>query len=174
MKIKPLELERFLKDELIGSKALEGSEIITLYEQASVRKSMRQAIHMALSKPLRPINKYIHDKDELINTYIPQINFGRCQGHTTAIAEYLQESETVDTITVVVYDSHFIDSFKGFIRTPRGKHNYQIMSAYSFKRVTDYSLHPHVIFDSRLTLDMLHTESVLLLLMNSKVVCLGV
>lgn len=174
MKIKPLELERFLKDELIGSKALEGSEIITLYEQATVRKAIRQSIHIALSKPLRPINKYIHDKATLINTYVPQINFGRCQGHTTAIAEYLQESEPVDTITVVVYDSTVVDTFKGFIKTPRGKHNYQVMSAYNFIRVADYSLHPHVIFDSRVTLDQLHTETLLLLLTNSKVVCLGV
>lgn len=170
MKIKPLELELFLHNEMRGAKPLETSEIIVKFEQFVSRKSLMNLIHTTLSLPLRNINSHMSTQS-LVETYIPFINLGRCQGHTQALAEYLKSDNRVSDITVVAYDNahrqNILSRLTGHIS------NYNIVTVFDFSHLEDYSLYPHVVFDSRCTFDSLKNTQLRPLLESSKIVVLG-
>ena len=58
MLIKPFDLFAFIDKELRVSKPLEGSEIITKYEEYVTRKALATLLHTSLSLPLKNINKF--------------------------------------------------------------------------------------------------------------------
>lgn len=173
MLIEPFDLFAFIDKELRGSKPLEGSEIITKYEEYVTRKALATLLHTSLSLPLKNINKFIHDFDTLCSTYIPTISLGRCSGHTTALIEYITSDDAVKDITVVVYDTSVKDNFLERIQIKQNKSNYRVVVASSFSR-EDFSNSPHVIFDGSVAFQKFAKSQVLPLLIHSKVVVLGV
>ena len=168
MKIKPLDLELFLHNEMRGAKPLETSEIIVKFEQFVARKSLMSLIHTTLSLPVRRINSHM-TVEALVETYVPFINLGRCQGHTQALAEYVKSKHCISDFTVVVYDeSHkqeFLSRISGF--------NCDVVTVSDFSNVIDYTLYPHVVFDSKCTFDMFKSVNIKPLLRSSKIVVLG-
>jgi hypothetical protein len=172
MLINPTELSLFLYT--LPKDALEGSEIIKLYEQSLSRKSIKDFIHMTLSTPLRkPINKYIHNKDEFIKTYIPHISLGRAQGHTQAILEYVTSPQCSTELTLVVYNDSHKDAFISRIEESGKKARCKIMMASEFALVSDFSLYPQVIVDCPYTMDCILQINLIPFVTHSKIIIVG-
>lgn len=172
MLINPSDLNLFLYS--LPPKALEGSEIITLYEQSVARKAIRDFIHTSLTlSKKRPVNQYIHDRTELIDTYLPKLSLGRCQGHTQAIMEYVTSDHKVTDITVVVYDLANKDMLLDRFEHAGKKLSCNLITRNELAKKTDYRLYPHIIIDGKLTLEDFPQDQLVLLLTHSNVVLVG-
>lgn len=172
MLINPTDLSLFLYT--LPQKPTEGSEIIRLYEQYVARKAIRDFIHTTLSlSSNRSINQYIHDRTEFVDTYIPRLSLGRCQGHTQAIVEYVTSENKVTDITVVVYDESNKDTLVRRIKELGKKVTCNIITKQELARKTDYRLYPHIIIDGKYSLDNFPQDQLIYLLTHSRVVMVG-
>lgn len=172
MQINLLDLSIFLST--LPNESLEGSEIIKLYEQQLSRKSIISFIHTTLSTPIRPsFNKFIVERSELIETYLPQITLGRCQGNTQAIIEYITGSNYSRSLTLVTYDEDHKDDIEKRIKKTGKKTTCKIITARELNLVTDFSLYPQVIVDSPFTLGNITNKAIVEFVRNSKIVVVG-
>lgn len=172
MQINPTELSLFLYT--LPNNLIEGSEIIKLYEQHLSRKAIKDFIHTSLSTSLRkPINKYIHNKDEFINTYIPKVSLGRAQGNTQAILEYVTSEQCSTQLTLVLYDESHKDAFLSRLKSSGKKAKCKIMTAEEFALVSDFSLYPQVIIDCPYSMEFIPQINLIPFVTHSKIIVVG-
>ena len=172
MQINPTDLSIFLCT--LPSNLIEGDEIIKLYEQYLSRRALRDFIHLSLTKSLRkPINKYIHNKEELIDTYIPHASLGRSQGNTQTVLEYITSPLCSPQVTLVTYDGSHRDDINSRLKTLGKKTSCKIMTAQEFALVSDFSLYPQVIIDCPYSMESIPQINLIPFITHSKIVIVG-